>query len=319
MSAPCVTSRGSRSRTVTCSCRTRVHRRHGGLRAQSADRLDAGQGSRLRRVACRAASEHPAPQGGCGTAARLETGRVQPDRRDVVSEGDMRLLLEHRVVVSLALSASARRVRAASVWPFPGDDAVPALIRGVAPDVLSRRWSTSMRRCGLRTPCLVLNVVSSLIYILVVAASNRHADRARVTAVSGSADASRICSWCSVSSITAPSPRRAPNPRWLVIPERGLYTGMAIVGAIGTGKTSACMYPYVEQLLAYRAERCRRARSAASILDVKGDFCRHVQRILERHGRAEDYVEVESRRRRTATTRCTTISMPTPWRSASPR
>jgi hypothetical protein len=25
---------------------------------------------------------------------------------------------------------------------------------------------------------------------------------------------------------------------------------MAIVGAIGTGKTSACMYPYVEQLLA---------------------------------------------------------------------
>jgi len=28
---------------------------------------------------------------------------------------------------------------------------------------------------------------------------------------------------------------------------------MVIVGAIGTGKTSACMYPYVEQLVAYRA------------------------------------------------------------------
>src|SRR5947199_137565 len=49
------------------------------------------------------------------------------------------------------------------------------------------------------------------------------------------------------------SPQRASAPTWLTIPERGLYTGMVIVGAIGTGKTSACMYPYVEQLLGYRA------------------------------------------------------------------
>src|SRR5262245_55295606 len=38
---------------------------------------------------------------------------------------------------------------------------------------------------------------------------------------------------------------RAPEPRWLTIPERGLYTGIMILGAVGTGKTSACMYPYV--------------------------------------------------------------------------
>ncbi|HET7698327.1 MAG TPA: hypothetical protein VFK57_21605 [Vicinamibacterales bacterium] len=43
---------------------------------------------------------------------------------------------------------------------------------------------------------------------------------------------------------------RAPMPTWLTIAERGLYTGIAIVGAIGSGKTSACMYPYVQQLLA---------------------------------------------------------------------
>ena len=29
-------------------------------------------------------------------------------------------------------------------------------------------------------------------------------------------------------------------------PERGLYTSIAIVGAVGSRKTSACMYPYVE-------------------------------------------------------------------------
>ena len=30
-----------------------------------------------------------------------------------------------------------------------------------------------------------------------------------------------------------------PNPKWLVIPEHGLYTGVAIFGAVGSGKTSA--------------------------------------------------------------------------------
>src|SRR5947207_11690917 len=33
------------------------------------------------------------------------------------------------------------------------------------------------------------------------------------------------------------------TPRWLVIPERGLFTGIAIVGAAGSGKTASCMYP----------------------------------------------------------------------------
>ena len=35
---------------------------------------------------------------------------------------------------------------------------------------------------------------------------------------------------------------RAPSPSWLTIPERGLYTGVMVLGAVGTGKTSASMY-----------------------------------------------------------------------------
>jgi hypothetical protein len=31
---------------------------------------------------------------------------------------------------------------------------------------------------------------------------------------------------------------RAPNPTWLTIPQRGLYTGIMVLGAVGTGKTS---------------------------------------------------------------------------------
>ena len=64
-----------------------------------------------------------------------------------------------------------------------------------------------------------------------------------------------------------------------------------VVGAIGSGKTSACMYPYVEQLLAYRASDPAR-KAAGLVLEVKGDFCRQVRDILRRHSREADYVEV---------------------------
>ena len=43
------------------------------------------------------------------------------------------------------------------------------------------------------------------------------------------------------------------SPSWLTIPERGLYTGVAIFGAVGSGKTSACMNPFARQLLGWQA------------------------------------------------------------------
>jgi len=87
------------------------------------------------------------------------------------------------------------------------------------------------------------------------------------------------------------SPERATTPTWLTIPERGLYTGLLVLSAIGSGKTSACLYPYVEQLLAYPAGDSTR-RAAGLVLEVKRDVCRQVPDILARHGRAEDYMEV---------------------------
>ena len=59
-------------------------------------------------------------------------------------------------------------------------------------------------------------------------------------------------------------------PEWLTIPERGLYTGVAIFGAVGSGKTSACMHPFARQLLSWQATNPAR-RAAALILEVKGD------------------------------------------------
>ena len=57
-------------------------------------------------------------------------------------------------------------------------------------------------------------------------------------------------------------PRESERPSWLVIPEKGLYTGVLVVVAVGTGKTTACMYPFAQQLLSWQADRAGRRASA---------------------------------------------------------
>ena len=86
-------------------------------------------------------------------------------------------------------------------------------------------------------------------------------------------------------------PREVSRPEWLVIPERGLYTGVSIFGAVGSGKTSACMHPFAEQILSWAADDPRR-RAAALVLEVKGDFCYSIQDILQAAGRKDDYMEI---------------------------
>ena len=86
-------------------------------------------------------------------------------------------------------------------------------------------------------------------------------------------------------------PHESERPSWLVIPEKGLYTGTLIVGAVGTGKTSGCMYPFARQILSWRADDSAR-RAGALVLEVKGDFCHQVRSILEDAGRADDYLEI---------------------------
>ena len=81
------------------------------------------------------------------------------------------------------------------------------------------------------------------------------------------------------------------SPSWLTIPERGLYTGVAIFGAVGSGKTSACMNPFARQLLGWQAGNPQ-MRAAALVLEVKGDFCHDIRQILVEAGRGQDYIEI---------------------------
>ena len=83
----------------------------------------------------------------------------------------------------------------------------------------------------------------------------------------------------------------SPTPEWLTIPERGLYTGVAIFGAVGSGKTSACMHPFARQLLSWQADNPER-RPAALVLEVKGDFCHDIRAILKDVHREGDYIEL---------------------------
>ena len=85
--------------------------------------------------------------------------------------------------------------------------------------------------------------------------------------------------------------RQISNPSWLTIPERGLYTGVAIFGAVGSGKTSACMHPFAKQLLGWQADKPH-LRAAALVLEVKGDFCHDIRQILLDEGRGDDYLEL---------------------------
>ena len=82
----------------------------------------------------------------------------------------------------------------------------------------------------------------------------------------------------------------APHPGWLTLPAAGLFTGVAVVGAVGSGKTAACMRPFARQLFGWQAGTER--AMGGLVLEVKGDFCRQVREVLDDAGRVEDYVEL---------------------------
>ena len=86
-------------------------------------------------------------------------------------------------------------------------------------------------------------------------------------------------------------PIPAVHPQWLSIPERGLYTGTLAVGAIGSGKTRGLILPAMHQLFGYKANDSAKKLSGI-VLEVKGDLCRHLSRILKECGREADYVDV---------------------------
>ncbi len=196
-------------------------------------------------------------------------------------------LLDHRVAINLAISACVVAL-VARFRPFPSENAILAMIALERPVLFSLLSSGYLALCGSST-YLALSVVSSLVYIYAV----RWRSQGMFQPLPGypPVRSRRDLFLVLGEHHYGTRPRRALAPSWLTIPERGLYTGIAIIGAIGSGKTSACIHPYIEQLLAYKADQPSE-RLGGLVLEVKGDFCQQVRDILHRHGRDEDYIEV---------------------------
>jgi hypothetical protein len=88
-----------------------------------------------------------------------------------------------------------------------------------------------------------------------------------------------------------PLMERSNHPDYFIIPEEGLFTGLIVFGATGTGKTASALMPTVDQLFGYRSQDPAR-RIGGLALEVKGNFCPKVKRVLEKYSRADDYIEI---------------------------
>lgn len=173
-------------------------------------------------------------------------------------------------------------------YPFPSTDPVLLLIAAEAP-----RLADTLRYVyiglWIGTPYWMAYIACSALFIFVDAPATVDAprplppypaipDRRALSVVLGE-----------VHHPTERTP--SPTPDWLALPARGCHTGIAIIGAIGTGKTAGAIYPYADQILGYRADDPDH-RPAALILEAKGDLCSHLQGLLRRHGRQHDYIEL---------------------------
>jgi hypothetical protein len=199
----------------------------------------------------------------------------------------LRRMIEARAVIALAIAAVVGGW-GLHVYPVQVDNPFLALIALEKPfvfRVLTYGYSTLWFTTSFFATSLVMSVVAIVAYRRPMSARLHDLprypcpeDRPAPSLVLGEAHVAR-------------TPGRAPNPTWLTIPQRGLYTGVMILGAVGTGKTSACMYPFVDQLLRWKPGDPDQ-RVGGLVLEVKGDFCRQVQQMLRQANRAEDYIEI---------------------------
>src|SRR5579859_4304068 len=199
----------------------------------------------------------------------------------------IRQIVDSRPYLSLILTVGIGTLLSRR-FPFPADNAVLQLV-AAEKSMIFIAIKYAYQTMLFSTPFIACSMLFSILYIFFVRPPEVTAlnplpahpnvrDRDRLLLVIGELHHPK-------------RPEPVEQPHWLMIPDRGLYTGIAVFGAIGSGKTSCCVYPFAEQILAYRAGD-EEKRPGGLILEVKGDFCHKVQTILKKHGREDDYVEV---------------------------
>jgi hypothetical protein len=142
----------------------------------------------------------------------------------------MRSVIAHRVVLSLAASALTGTM-ALRLYPFPADHVVLALIRLERP-ALYAALAYTYAALWFSSSFFLASIGVSSLYIFV---GRRGTSRASAALPPYPAPERRQELFVILGERHhRTSPDRAGLPTWLSIPERGLYTGMLVVGAIGS-------------------------------------------------------------------------------------
>src|SRR5438105_4416824 len=138
--------------------------------------------------------------------------------------------------------------------PFPEESFFLHLISLRAPNAfVSFRWLYNV--CLFTTPYLVYLAALSALYV----ATLKYRQRVSPGHLPPYPDPrKRDELFLVIGEVHDPrKPGPSQTPHWLTIPERGLFTGAVILGAVGSGKTATAMYPFAEQILAFKAADSR--------------------------------------------------------------
>ena len=198
-----------------------------------------------------------------------------------------KMLVQYQLLLSVGLSAAAGMVLRALVV-IPLGNPLFQYIAVQRPD-LYRAFVWSFAIFLFTTPYLVLSMCFSLVYIHFY---EEEIERAAGFLPPYPQPEHRHELFLVLGERHQPlDPIPAVHPQWLNVPERGLYTGTIAVGAIGSGKTRGLILPAMQQLFGYRSSDGEEKLSGI-VLEVKGDLCRHLSRILRECGREADYIDV---------------------------
>lgn len=208
-------------------------------------------------------------------------------RSNVSIQSAVQPLIEYRTLLSLGLSVTCG-IMLQSLCPIHTGDPILRLIELERPAIFHGLvWSYNVFLYS--TPFLAFSILFSLAYVHLYAPErNQIAGPLPPYPDPGLRDELELIVGETHHQL---QPKPSPNPRWLSIPELGLYTGICVVGAIGSGKTHAILLPAMRQLFGFKA-RDKQERLSGVVLEVKGDLCRQVKRILDDCGRGEDYIDV---------------------------
>jgi hypothetical protein len=172
--------------------------------------------------------------------------------------------------------------------PFRQDEALVAMTATLRPllyDALAWSWWAML----YTTPAILFSLLFSLVMVFVPVAERR-ARGSKLPPFPRNDERLQLV----LGEVHHPT-RLEPSddPKWMVIPDRGLYTGVVIVGLTGSGKTTATLRPYADQIFSWHADDDER-KVGGIILEVKGSFCHQVKEVLEKHGRGTDYIEMST-------------------------